>query len=194
MEKDEKSLLKRGIWIQEKEGVLTMGSLDPRDTRVVELSPEFTFTIFQLEQEMKDALYGDQARAFTPGKTRLKTILERVIKGFDTTGVHVSISCPDSAVIYGDSDGLFDLFSGFVKNSLEHELCGVSSPAIHISVSVVGDTLCMVYRDSGTGSVGSRLDKEIRYIKEILKGEVNQKSTPGKGSYFDIAIKQQKPF
>ena len=190
-ENDEKSLLKRGLWIQDQQGVLTMGSLDPEDTRVVELSPELAATISQFEQDMTDALYGDHAKPFTPGRVEVKTLLERVIKGVDTTGVKVSISCPDSAVVHGDYDGLFDLFSGFVKNSLGHELPGVASPAIYISVSVVADTLCMVYRDSGTGSGENRLDKEIRYIKEVLKGDVCRKSTSGRGSYYDIVIGQQ---
>lgn len=183
-----KSLLKKGIWIQEQQGVLTMGSLDPEDIKVVELSPELTATIAQFEQDMTDALYGDRAIAFEPGKTGVKKLLERVIKSFDTTGVQISISCPDYAVISGEYDGLFNLFSGIVGNSLQHELIGVDRPAIHISVSVVADTLCMIYRDSGTGSGANRLKKEISYIKETLKGEVSQKSTPGKGTYFDIVI------
>lgn len=188
---DKKSLLKRGLWIQARQGVLTMGSLDPEDTRVVELSEELTATISQFEQDMTDALYGDRARIFTPGAIRVKPLLERVIKSVDLKAVNVSISCPDSAVIHGDYDGLFDLFSGFVKNSLEHELPGVASPAIYITVSVVADNLCMVYRDSGVGSGENRLNKEIRYIKEILKGDVVQKSTPGRGLYFDIVFAQQ---
>ena len=183
-----KSLLKKGLWIQEQQGVLTMGSLDPEDVRIVELSPELTATISEFEQDMTEALYGDKAIVFEPGKTGVKKLLERVIKSFDKTDVEISISCPDSAVISGDYDGLFWLFSGFVANSLNHELIGVKNPAIHISVSVVANTLCIIYRDSGTGSGANRLKKELRYIRETLKGEVSQKSTPGKGTYFDILI------
>jgi hypothetical protein len=187
-EEKKKSLLKNGIWIQEKQGVLTMGSLDSDDSTVVELSPEFSASVFEFEQDMMDALYGDKAIDFVPGKIGVKKLLARMVDSFDMTGIQVSISCPDSAVIHGDYDGLFDLFAGFLRNSLEHELLHMDSPAIHISVSVVADTLCLVYRDSGDGSGDSRLKKEMRYITETLNGKVSQKSSHGRGSYFDIVI------
>lgn len=194
MEKEKKkSLLKNGIWIQEKQGILTMGTLDGDDSAVVELSPELTATIFELEQDMMDALYGDGAIRFTPGKIKVKKLLEKVVKDFNMTGIQLSISCPDSVVIDGNYDCLFDLFAGFVKNSVEHELSHVKNPAIHISVSLVADALCLVYRDSGNGSFDSLLKEEIRCITETLNGEVSRKSSIGKGSYFDIVIPFTRP-
>jgi len=187
-EKNKKTLLKNGIWIQEQHGVLTMGAIGGDDSSVVELSPGVAATIFELEHDMMEALYGDKAIRFVQGKIKVKKLLEKVVESFDMTGIQLSISCPDSAVINGNYDCLFHLFAGFVKNSVDHELSHVKNPAIHISVSVVADALCLVYRDSGNGSFDSLLEEEIRCITETLNGEVSRKSSIGKGSYFDIVI------
>jgi len=192
-EKKKKSLLKNGIWIQEQQGVLTMGTIGGDDSTVVELSPGVAATIFELEHDMMDALYGDKSIRFVPGKIKVKKLFEDIVENFDMTAIQLSISCPDSAVIYGDYDCLFDLFAGFIENSMDHELSHVDAPAIHISVSVVADALCVVYRDSGNGSFDSRLKKEIRCITETLNGEVSRKSSVGKGSYFDIVIPFTRP-
>jgi len=192
-EKNKKTLLKNGIWIQEQHGVLTLGAIGGDDSSVVELSPGVAATIFELEHDMMEALYGDKAIRFVQGKIKVKKLLEKVVKDFDMTGIQVSISCPDSVIIDGNYDCLFDLFAGFVKNSVDHELSHVKNPAIHISVSVVGDALCLVYRDSGNGSFDSLLKEEIRCITETLNGEVSRKSSIGKGSYFDIVIPFTRP-
>lgn len=54
-EKKERTLLKKGIVIQEKEGVLIMKTLG-EDKKTTKLSPELTKMILECEQDMIDAL------------------------------------------------------------------------------------------------------------------------------------------
>jgi len=188
MGKREKSLLKNGIWVQEQNGVLTMGPLDDDNHTVVELSPELTKTILNFEKDMVEALYGEDAVPFVPGVIHVKRLLIRTLDAFDLSDVRVSISCDESLAFRGEYDIYSSLITGFVKNSLEQGLKDSPSSSIFINVSILDNNLCMIYRDSGAGSRENGLEKEFALIREKLKGEVTRKYTTGRGSYIDMMI------
>lgn len=58
------ALLKNGIWIKEQQGNLTIGSLDETDKRVVVIPDELGSTLLAVENDMIEALYGEDRLLF----------------------------------------------------------------------------------------------------------------------------------
>ncbi len=54
------SLLKRGVWIKEQQGSLTIGSLDENDENVMIIPETLSLKIIEVENDMIEALYGDK--------------------------------------------------------------------------------------------------------------------------------------
>ncbi len=184
-----KDLLKNGLWIQKQHGVLTMGSLDETDAVAVELSPELSQAITGFEQDMIEAMYGENAVVFNPARIALKNLFLNVVNEFDLDGVHVSVTCtPDNAVVEAEYDRLFDLLAGFVQYSLDSGIKSENAPAIYLNASLIDDNLCVIYRDSRRALRKDALKKEFDCITNVLHGEVSEKTTPGRGSYIDMVI------
>jgi len=188
-EKKTKKLLENGVWIQRQHGVLTMGSLEKTDDAVVELSSELSEAIDDFEEDMMAAMYGDNVVPFKPDEIRVNEMLLNVVNQFELTGVRVSVSCsPEDAVVKGDYDQLLDLMSGFVQNSLESGLKTAETPVLYINASVLEDNLCIIYWDSCRVERKNSLKKEFDCIENSLQGEISEKTTAGRASYFDIVI------
>jgi len=58
------ALLKKGIWIKEQQGNLTIGSLDETDKSVVVIPDELSSKLLAFENDMIDALYGEDRLVF----------------------------------------------------------------------------------------------------------------------------------
>ena len=181
-------LIEKGIWIQEQNGVLTMGTLAQESSEKVVLPDKLADTIFALEDEMMDALYGKSAVAFDPHTIDVKLLLEKLAHSFGEKDVTIVSHCPYGCSFEGKWDELFDLFSEFIHHSIEYELKDVAHKSIHIYASVVDGNLCLVYRDSGDSVYEDRLKRCFDYIRNTLQGEVSIKSGSEGGGYLDIMI------
>ena len=58
------ALLKKGIWIKEQQGNLTIGSLDATDKSVVVIPDELSIKLLEFENDMIEALYGEDRLLF----------------------------------------------------------------------------------------------------------------------------------
>ncbi len=190
--KEGSPLIEKGIWIQEKNGVLTMGTLDRDNGEEVVLPEKLSETIFALEDEMMDALYGESAVPFDPEFIDVKLLFEKLIKVFETKDVKINCHCPDGSRFSGNWNELYDLMCAFIHHSFAYELKNVSLKSIHINASVVDGNFCLIYRDSGDMQHTDELREQFDYIRNNLNGEVSIKSGSGKGSYLDILIPGKK--
>ena len=187
-DKEGRPLIEKGIWIQEQNGVLTMGTLDRENGEEVVLPEKLAETIFALEDEMMGALYGESAVPFDPQTIDVKPLFEKLIRVFETEDIKITGHCIDNSKFSGSWNELFDLLSAFIRHSISCELQNVSPKSIHMNASVVDGNFCLIYRDSGDMRYTDELQEQFDYIRNILNGEVSIKSGSGKGSYLDILI------
>lgn len=183
-------LIQKGIWIKEQNGVLTMGTLDQENGEAVKLPEKLTETIFAIEDEMMEALYGKEAVVFDPSFVDVQQLFYKVTKRFayQYKDVGIYTDCPENSRFEGDWDQLFDLLCAFVRHSIEYELKDVARKSIQMNASVVAGNFCLIYRDSGGMQHADRLQPQFDRIENDLKGEVSIKPGSGKGSYLDISI------
>ncbi len=55
--KKETEIFKKGIWIKEQQGILTVGSLDKRNTDIMVVSDELSTRLHTFESDIIEALY-----------------------------------------------------------------------------------------------------------------------------------------
>ena len=191
-EKKGSPLIEKGIWIQEQNGVLTMGTLDRENGEEVVLPEKLSETIFALEDEMMEALYGESAVSFDPETIDIQLLFDKLVHGFTAEDIRISAHCPDESRFSGNWNELYDLMCAFVRHSIAYESPQVSPKTIHMNASVVDGNFCLIYRDSGDMQHTDELREQFDYIRNALKGDVSIKSGSGKGSYIDILIPGKK--
>lgn len=187
-EKYGKSLIEKGIWIKEQNGVITMGTLQLKNEEQVVLPRKLADTILALESEMIEALYGKAAAPFHPDKIDIKLLLDKVIQRFNAEDLRITAHCTDDSIFSGNWNELFDVISSLVRHSIEFELKDVSHKSIHMNASVVDGNFCFIYRDSGKMKFMNKLQETFEYIQNVLNGDLKIISGSGKSSYLDILI------
>lgn len=60
------ALLKKGVWIKEQQGSLTIGSLDETGKNVMVIPDALSSQLFAFEDDMIEALYGENRQVFDP--------------------------------------------------------------------------------------------------------------------------------
>ena len=75
---------------------------------------------------------------------------------FASRGLTLSVSLPESAIVFGDRDRLMQLFNNLLENSLRYTDAGGQ---LVISASVKPDTLAMTFADSGPGVSDEQLSR-----------------------------------
>ncbi|POU03289.1 two-component system sensor histidine kinase BaeA [Escherichia sp. ESNIH1] len=75
---------------------------------------------------------------------------------FASRGLTLSVSLPESAIVFGDRDRLMQLFNNLLENSLRYTDAGGQ---LVISASVKTDTLAMTFADSGPGVSDQQLSR-----------------------------------
>jgi hypothetical protein len=183
-------IFKKGIWIKEQQGVLTIGSLDQEKKETMVIPDTLSSKIFAFEQEVLDALYGNDSQPFNPEIVDIEKLLAKIKSKFKNKNIRIAFSNPQREEFRGDHDEIFSLLEKLVLSSLPAET--EAPPLIYINASILQDHLCIIYRDAASISDPSTLEKEIRYIQNTLKGEISYKKTSETRSYYDIMIPSKK--
>lgn len=189
-DKKDDTIFKKGIWIKEDKGLLIMGSLDEQNDISVVLSKNFSKVIFDLENELQEALYGEKSAKFNPKNVNIKNLFEAVADEINNDIIKSTVHCSDNSEIKGDYKGLYRLLSGLVKNSMDYELESVEEPFIYINASVLDNKLHVIYRDHGNCDNLNSLWEEIDYITNKMNGKIKL-NTSGKLPYLDIMIPEK---
>ena len=183
-------IFKKGIWIKEQQGVLTIGSLDEGKKETMVIPDELSSKIFAFEEEVLDALYGENSQSFNPEIVDLEKILSKIKDKFMDKEIRIAFSNPQKEEFRGDHDKLFSLLEKLVLSSLPSEKD--ETTLIYINASILQDHLCIIYRDTSSLSDPSKLKNEIHYIRNTLNGEISYKKTSESRSYYDIMIPSKK--
>ncbi|MCF6246211.1 MAG: hypothetical protein L3J69_02500 [Desulfobacula sp.] len=181
-------LFKKGIWIKEQQGRLTMGSLEGNDNGPMVLPDDLCSRIFEFENDMIEALYGDQKIPFNPEIIDIEKMLADIKTKFSKYNLRISFSGSPDYIFKGDYYDIFNIFEKLVLSSLSGASKKDTEPLIYINASVLENHLCIIYRDAESCSNPSSLKEEIDFIKIHLKGEISYKAPALKKAYYDIMI------
>ena len=181
---EKKEIFKKGIWLKEQQGVLTMGSLDKKNTDVMVISEELTATLHAFESDLIEALYGEDRQTFRPGVLDIEHLFRQLKKRFEDVPLNLSFDESGEQPFICKFDLVFSLLEKLVLSSI----AGGSNPLIYLSASLVQDHLCIIYRDSESISNPSNLAPEFFLIRNSLGCDVQFKKADEKGSYYDITI------
>lgn len=181
-------LFKKGIWIKDQNGSLTIGSLDKTDTSVKIIPDNLRRTLVEFETDMIEALYGEHSKPFIPEVIDLNNLLKNLKEQYQTLNIKVALAGTQNNIFKGDYEKIYAI----VENLIQSSIAGLSKddelPLIYVNVSLVDNHLCLIYRDSASACHPSKIEPEIEYIQTILNGEVRFKDIGGDKSYFDIMI------
>jgi hypothetical protein len=183
-DKDENPVFKKGIWIREQQGQLTMGSLDKNDNSVMVLSDELAAKLHTVESDMMDALFGDNRTPFRPGVLDMDAVFAKLKKTFKTIELKLSFADPHQRQLLCAFDPVFTLMENLVASSLSTSL----SPVININASVLENHLYIIYRDFDSVSKPSDLAPEFYQAKNRLNANIQFKKTENNRTYYDIMI------
>ena len=183
-----KVLFKKGIWIKEQQGNLTIGSLDKTEKDIKIIPEQLKKVLIDFENDMLEALYGERSVDFEPGRIDIVKMFDQIAVQFNAYELKISFSGTDPGTYQGDYNAVYRIIERFVLSSLPTKDTDSQSPIIYINASLTDNHLCIIYRDSGSLCHPSKLKKEIEYIQKKLNGSVNYKAKSGEKSYFDIMI------
>jgi len=186
------TLFKKGVWIREQQGVLTMGSLDENDESTMVIPEELSQKILKFENEMIEALYGEKKIIFNQATIDIEKLLKKIGKQFKENDLRISFSRTKDGVFKGDYNDIYNLMEKLVLSSLPEGSKKNKQTLIYINVSVLEDHLCIIYRDSDSISDPLKLKKEIQFIETVLKGDISHKVTSADRSYYDIMIPSKR--
>lgn len=178
-------IFKKGIWIKEQQGSLTMGSLDKKNKNTMVIPEELCKRILTFEDDMIDAMYGENCQTFTPGLIDTEKLLSKIQTLFKNNEIRISFSNPQQEEFRGDYDKIFNLLQRLVESSLSN---AKKETRVYINASILQGHLCIIYRDSDSVSDPSRLKDEFHRIKEMLTAEISYKKTSETKAYYDIMI------
>ncbi|WP_020588435.1 hypothetical protein [Desulfobacter curvatus] len=182
--KQETEIFRKGIWIKEQQGVLTVGSLDKENTDVMVVSDELSAKLQAFESDMIEALYGENRETFQPGILDIERLFKQLENRFEDVRLHLSFDKSDENPFICDYDPLFSLFEKLILSSIS----GNSNPVIHINASLVQDHLCIIYRDSESVSNPSDLGPDFFLIKNRLGAGIEYNKAEKQEGYYDITI------
>ncbi len=187
MEKSTKDpIFKKGIWIKEQQGVLTIGSLDKQEKEIMMIPEELSSKIFAFEEEVLDAMYGENMKTFNPEVIDMEKLLSNIKNKFSDKQIRIAFSNPQNETFRGEYDEIFTFMEKLVLSSSSREKD--DETLIYINASMLQNHLCIIYRDSGSISAPSKLKKEFQFVQNTLKGEINYKKTSESRAYYDIMI------
>lgn len=186
-EQNKQPLFKAGIWIKEQQGELTVGSLGD-DTQAMVIPESLSEKIFEFENDMIQALYGEDRVSFDPAKIDVDRLFRNLKKEFEQVKLRISFSDSQGSSLKGSFDDIYHLLKQFVLSALPDDGTISDDQIIYINASLLENHLCMIFRDSSFVSNPKRLKKEISFIKKQLGGEVSFKSTGTQKTYYDIMI------
>lgn len=181
-------LFKKGIWIKQQQGSLTVGSLDESDETVTVIPDTLCQKIFEFENDMIDALYGGDAITFNPECVDIDRLLKNIEKKYSGQNLRVSFSNNPSVDFKQSYDKIYFLLESLIQSSLKTTNDQTDPTIIYINASILENHLCIIYRDSNAICQPATIKDAILSVKNDLKGEISFKATGSKKSYFDITI------
>lgn len=182
------SFFKKGIWIKEQQGHMTIGSLDKNNHDIKVIPDHVKQMIVDMEADMVDALYGESSIPFEPEVVNIDFLFKEIEEKYSDNNLRISLSGTSNNVFKGDYKILFAIIEKMVLSSISDKENESQQPIIYINASLLEDHLCVIYRDSESNCHPSKLKKVILYIQQKLKGEIKFKAVSDEKSYFDILI------
>jgi hypothetical protein len=182
--KQETKIFKKGIWIKELQGILTVGSLDKKEKDIMIVPDKLSAKIQNFESDMIEALYGESREPFEPDILDIDHLFNQLEKRFKDERLHLSFTKSDENPFICDYDPVFSLFEKLILSSI----AGNKNPLIYINASLVQDHLCVIYRDSKSVSHPSELGPDFFLIKNRLGAGVEFNKADQQGGYYDITI------
>ncbi len=187
---EQHSFFKRGIWIKEQQGALTMGTLGD-DAETVVIPNALGSKIFEFENDMIDAIYGEEKIAFNPSVVDFHRMMDNLKKEFNHINLRISLTDDQRHGFKGSYDEIHRVLEHFILSALPQNPDDVSRQMVYINASLLEDHLCLILRDALSLSSPEQLKEEIRFIKNELNGEISYKSTGSQKTYYDIVIPSQ---
>ncbi|MCJ8338066.1 MAG: PAS domain-containing sensor histidine kinase [Pseudomonadales bacterium] len=92
-------------------------------------------------------------------KRYIQGILNTLLPKLKDTSFEINLCCVDELEIYGDPSVLTQILTNLVMNSLCHGFENATSGMINITVLRMGNSVQLIYRDSGCGISSENLDK-----------------------------------
>ena len=92
-------------------------------------------------------------------KRYLQGILHTLQPKFNNTDFELDLCCVDDLEVYGDPSVLTQIITNLVINSLSHGFEKVVDGMINIKVLRIGNSVQLIYRDSGCGISSDNLEK-----------------------------------
>jgi len=182
--KKETEIFKKGIWMKEQQGVLTVGSLDEKNTDVMVVPDELSAKLQAFESAMMDALYGETRETFQPGILAIENLFKQLEKRFGDLRLHLSFDKSDENPFRCNYDSVFSLFEKLILSSIS----GNANPVIYINASLVQGHLCIIYRDSESVSNPAELGPDFFLIKNRLSASIEFNKAEKQKGYYDITI------
>lgn len=180
----EKKLFKKGIWIKEQQGILTMGSLDRNSKDIMVIPDELSSKLLKIEFDMVEALYGENKKAFQPETFNIEILFDKLKDQFKEVDLKISFKNPDNVLLKSDFNSVFSLFKKLIISSTLHD----RSPSVYIKASILDNDLCIIYQDSESYSDPSDLGSDFFLTKSKLNGSVQFQKTETGQTYYDIMI------
>ena len=177
-------IFKKGIWMKEQQGVLTVGSLDEKNTDVMVVPDELSAKLQAFESAMMDALYGETRETFQPGILAIENLFKQLEKRFGDLRLHLSFDKSDENPFRCNYDSVFSLFEKLILSSIS----GNANPVIYINASLVQGHLCIIYRDSESVSNPAELGPDFFLIKNRLSAGIEFNKAEKQKGYYDITI------
>jgi len=84
-------------------------------------------------------------------KNYINEILTSLQPKFRQTKHQINLSCDEGIIIFSHPGALSQIISSFLRNSLHHGFEGINDGTIDIGASLEAGTVCITYRDNGSG-------------------------------------------
>jgi signal transduction histidine kinase len=142
-------------------------------------------------------------------RSYLEQILLSLRPQFKRTPHAVHMDCPEGLRMDSYPGAVMQIMTNLIMNSLIHGFADGVPGEIHIQIEEVGDSVVLVYRDTGVGmaaeqkeriydpfytttrgSGGTGLGMNIVYnlVTQTLKGSIRLETSPGQGALFTLTL------
>lgn len=186
-ESKDQALFKKGVWIKEQQGTLTMGALDDESSTMV-IPDTLSSKIFEFENDMIEALYGDDRVRFDPEILEMERVFNNLKNEFSHLNLRLSFPGSGDHSFKGSHDEMISLLRKLILSAVPDDPSIREDQVIYINASILENHLCVIFRDSLSISKPAKLKDEIRFLKQDLKGEISFKETGSEKTYYDIMI------
>lgn len=183
------NIIKNGFWIQEKNGVLSMGPIGGDDDSSYVVPPALAEKIHKMEEDMIDAMYGESALKFDPEKgLNIRHLIRNAIYDGNPGEYKVLVNCAEEIFLTGRHKAVETIFRELIRNSITHVLPKSGQGKIKIDISSLVGNLCILYRDGATRLEDSGIQNIVEIIRDQLDGDIISKTTETGKPFIEIIV------